>query len=240
VIQTIVTKVQIIVGSSRPQRNADRVVPWVVERAEEHPGLEVELLDLRDWELPMFEEQSAIFHESPIPEFASAIVEEWNYKIAEADGYIFITPEYNHSIPAVLKNAIDSVFESFALRNKPAAFVGYSRGMAAGIRAVEQLAMIAIETELIPLRNAVLIARVESAFGEDGRPIDPASETSLEILLEDLAWWATVLRRARIDGELPPAQYRRGAASEYRLKLSPREHASEQADPKAHNTSVNK
>jgi NAD(P)H-dependent FMN reductase len=75
------------------------------------------------------------------PPYSKPIVKSWNNKIAEGDAYLVIMPEYNHSVPAVLKNAIDSVFVSFAFRNKPAAFVGYSVGVAAGTRAVEQAAL---------------------------------------------------------------------------------------------------
>jgi NAD(P)H-dependent FMN reductase len=104
----------------------------------------------------------------------------------------------------VLKNAIDSVFASHAFRNKPAAFVGYSASLAAGVRAVEHLAHIAIEAELVPLRNSVLLARVFGAFDESGSARDPMAEVSLGILLDDLAWWAVLLQTARTD-QLPPA-----------------------------------
>src|SRR6202042_1407813 len=125
------------------------------------------------------------------------VVKRWNQKIAEADAYVFVTPEYNHSVPAVLKNAIDSVFVSFALRNKPAAFVGYSGGAVGGARAVEHLAHIAIEAEMVPLRNSVLIGQVQAAFGEDGNPVNPLTEAALQIALDDLSWWSTLLEEGR-------------------------------------------
>jgi NAD(P)H-dependent FMN reductase len=103
----------------------------------------------------------------------------------------------------VLKNAIDSVFGSFGFRNKVAGFVGYSGSLVGGARAVEHLAHIAIEAELVPLRNATLIAQVHQAFGDDGRPRDPRSNARLTVLLDDLAWWGDVLGRARDAGELP-------------------------------------
>jgi len=88
-------------------------------------------------------------------------VKKWNAKIAEGDAYLFVTPEYNHSVPAVLKNAIDSVFATFAFRGKPAAYVGYS----GGTRAIEHLAHVAIEAEMVPLRNSVIIPSLQGAFG---------------------------------------------------------------------------
>jgi NAD(P)H-dependent FMN reductase len=202
----------IIIGSTRPDRAADSVASWVADRARNHPAFTVEVLDLRDWPLPFFAETRETVGDFANPTYHDPIVKRWNAKIRAGDAYLFITPEYNHSVPAVLKNAIDSVFASYALRNKPAAFVGYSAGLAAGVRAVEHLAHIAIEAELVPLRNSVLIARVFGAFDESGSPRDPMADVSLGILLDDIAWWATVLNAARAD-QLPPAGSRMHAAA---------------------------
>jgi NAD(P)H-dependent FMN reductase len=124
-----------------------------------------------------------------------------------------VTPEYNHSVPAVLKNAIDSVFVSFALRQKPLAAVGYSGGVAGGVRAIEHLAHIAIEADMVPIRSSVIIPFVTRAFDESGHPINPLTDTALEILLDDLAWWSDALATARAKGQLPPATFRMRAAS---------------------------
>lgn len=201
-------KLQVVVGSTRPTRAADHVVPWVLDRAERHEAFEVELLDLRDWPLPIFQEHLGTLGDFVDPPYSDPIVKAWNKKIAEADAYLMITAEYNHSVPAVLKNAIDSVFVSFAFRNKPAAFVGYSVGVAAGSRAVEHLAQIAVETELHPLKHSVLIPKVTAAFNDRHDPIDPDTEIALEIVLDDLAWWASVLQRARAEGQLAPGVFR--------------------------------
>jgi NAD(P)H-dependent FMN reductase len=201
-------KLQIVVGSTRPTRAADHVVPWVLDRAERHEAFEAELLDLREWPLPIFQEHLGTLGDFLDPPYSEPIVKRWNKKIAEADAYLMITPEYNHSVPAVLKNAIDSVFVSFAFRNKPVAFVGYSVGVAAGTRAVEHLAQIAVETELHPLKHSVLIPKVANAFNDRHDPVDPDTETALEIVLDDLAWLASVLRRARADGQLVPGVFR--------------------------------
>jgi NAD(P)H-dependent FMN reductase len=206
------SKLKIIVGSTRETRNADRVAPWVVDRATRHSGFETEVLDLRDWPLPIFAEHMGTLGNFVDPPYSAPIVKAWNNKIATAEAFLFITPEYNHSVPGVLKNAIDSVFVSFAFRAKPAAFLGYSVGIAAGTRAVEHLALIAIETELVPMRNTVLIPRIESAFAAGGDPVDPETEIALNIMLDDLDWWAKVLNQARAAGQLPPATYRRRQA----------------------------
>jgi len=142
------------------------------------------------------------------------VVRQWNQKVAEGDAYLFVTPEYNHSVPAVLKNAIDSVFATFAFRGKPAACVAYSGGIAGGVRAVEHLAHIAIEAEMVPLRNNVIIPFVAGAFDENGQPRDPRTSAAAKILLDDLAWWGRALKQARSQGTLPPAIVRLMAAQE--------------------------
>jgi NAD(P)H-dependent FMN reductase len=201
-------KLQVIVGSTRPTRAADKVVPWVTSRAALHEAFEAEVLDLRDWPLPMFGEHIGSIGDPSDPSYSDERVRRWNRKIAEADAYLVITPEYNHSVPGELKNAIDSVFVSFAFRNKPMAMAGYSSGVGGGIRAIEHLAQIAVEVEAAPLRSTVVLPYVEQAFGEDGEPTDSATEVGLQILLDDLAWWAAALHNARAAGELVPGKMR--------------------------------
>ena len=202
---------KIIVGSTRPGRAADRVIPWITGLAKQHPGFTAEVLDLRDWPLPFFAETFQTVGDPRDPSYSDPLVRRWNRRIAEGDAYLFITPEYNHSVPGVLKNAIDSVFASFAFRHKPAAFVGYSGSIAAGVRAIEHLAHIAIEAEMVPLRNNVVIPFVSAAFGDDGIPVDDRTRAAAAIMLDDPAWWGTALQRARQEGTLPPAIMRQMA-----------------------------
>jgi len=206
-------KLQIIIGSTRPTRAADRVAPWVIERATAHGGFDVEVLDLRDWPLPMFAEHMGTIGDFQDPTYSDPIVKRWNQKIKEADAYLVITPEYNHSVPGVLKNAIDSIFVSFAFRNKPVVAVGYSGGIAGGVRAIEHLAQIAIEAELVPLRTSVIIPQVTEAFDVSGKPVNPVTDISLRVALDDLVWWASALKQAREGGELQPAVFRIRAAA---------------------------
>jgi NAD(P)H-dependent FMN reductase len=206
------SKLHIIVGSTRPTRSADRVVPWVVDRATRHGAFDVELLDLRDWPLPMFQEHRGTIGDFADPTYSDPIVRQWNRKIKEADAVLVVTAEYLHSIPGVLKNALDSVFVSFALRNKPIGAVGYSSGLAAGVRAIEHLAHVAIESEAVPLRNTVIIPFVERAFDENAAPRDPLTDVAMTVLLDDLAWWSALLERARSEGELLPGTFRMRAA----------------------------
>jgi NAD(P)H-dependent FMN reductase len=208
-----VSKLHVIIGSTRPGRAADLVAPWVIDRAQSHGGFDVEVLDLRDWALPMFSETFETVGDFNNPTYSSSVVRSWNQKIAEADAFLVITPEYNHSVPAVLKNAIDSVFVSFAFRNKPIAAVGYSGGIAGGVRAIEHLAQIAVEAEMMPLRTATIFPQVFQAFTPDHQPVNPVADISLRIALDDLKWWSDVLEKARADGQLPPAAVRIQAAA---------------------------
>jgi len=203
---------KIIVASTRPTRMADTVHPWVVQRASDHGAFSVEVLDLRDWPLPMFQEHMGTIGDFADPTYSEPIVRKWNQTLKEADALLIVTAEYLHSIPGVLKNAMDSVFASWALRNKPLAVVGYSIGIAAGVRAVEHLMDVAIESEMVPLRDTVLIPFVGRAFDEQGVPVDPMTDIAMTIMLDDLAWWGTLLANGRKEGELPPGAMRVRAA----------------------------
>jgi len=205
------SRLHIIVGSTRPTRAADLVAPWVIKRASEHGAFDVEVLDLRDWPLPPFQEHAGSIGDRNDPTYSDPVVRQWNRKIKEADAFIVVTPEYLHSIPGTLKNALDSVFVSFGLRNKPVGTVAYSTGVAAGVRAAEHLADVAIESEAVPLRNTVLIPFVTQAFDEDGRPKDPMTDIAMTVMLEDVAWWSALLERGRAEGELLPGTVRRMA-----------------------------
>lgn len=93
---------KIIIGSTRPGRAADQVVSWIVPAAREHGGFHVEVADLRDWDLPIFSETLATVADFRDPAFSTPVVNRWNSMIAEGDAFLFVTPEYNHSVPAVL------------------------------------------------------------------------------------------------------------------------------------------
>jgi NAD(P)H-dependent FMN reductase len=201
-------KLQIIIGSTREGRNADSVCRWLLPIAEAQRAFTVELLDLRDWPLPLFQETIASVGNFSDPTYSDPVVKRWNDKIKEADAYLIVTPEYNHSVPAVLKNAIDTVFFSFGFRHKPVAFVGYSLGVAAGVRAVEHLNQIMLEAEAVPIRTQTLVPFVATAFDVNGQPIVPILNVGLAVMLEDLAWMAQTLNAGRAAGAPPPAAVR--------------------------------
>jgi NAD(P)H-dependent FMN reductase len=206
------SKLLVIVGSTRPTRSADLVLPWLTGKVSEHEAFDAEIVDLRDWPLPIFAEHFGTIGDFSDPTYSEPLVKAWNDKIKSADAFVIVTPEYNHSVPGGLKNAIDTVWVSFGFRNKPVAFVGYSGGQGGAIRAIEHLAHVFIEAEAVPIRNSVVIPHVRDAFDADGRPKNPIANAAAGIMLDDLAWWAATLEKARAEGELPPGSFRLQAA----------------------------
>jgi NAD(P)H-dependent FMN reductase len=206
------SKLLVIVGSTRPTRAADLVLPWLTEKVTEHEAFDAEIVDLRDWPLPIFGEHAGTIGDFNDPTYSEPIVKAWNNKIKSADAFVILTPEYNHSVPGGLKNAIDTVWLSFGFRNKPVAFVSYSGAQSGGVRAIEHLAHVFVETESVPVRNTVVIPQVSEAFGDDGQPVNPVMNAAAAVMLDDLAWWSAALEKARAGGELQPGVFRLRAA----------------------------
>ncbi len=201
-------ELKVIVGSIRPERAADKVTPWITKRIENDGSFNLEILDLREWNLPLFQEYAGSVGDPSNPTYSEPIVKAWNEKMREAEALVIITPEYLHGMPGILKNALDTVFASFAFRNKPVGVISYSSGIAGGSRAIENLAHVAVEAELILLRNSVIIPFVNSAFDENSEPINQITDAAATVMLEDIKWWALVMNRARKEGELPPGSAR--------------------------------
>ena len=156
-------KIQVILGSTRQGRAGEQVAHCVMTELNIISAVEFELLDLRDYVLPHFDEPV-----SPMAsggKFTNEVALRWGAKLAEGKGYIIITPEYNHGYPGVLKNAMDYAYNEW--HGKPVAFVSYG-GLAAGSRAVQQLRQVVIEMQMIPIRDSVLIPLVWTAFNEQG------------------------------------------------------------------------
>jgi NAD(P)H-dependent FMN reductase len=206
------SKLLVIVGSTRPTRSADLVMPWLTEKVTAHPAFEAEVADLRDWPLPIFAEHFGTIGDVSDPTYSDPLIKAWNNKIKATDAFVVVTPEYNHSVPGGLKNAIDSVWVSFGFRNKPVAFVSYAGGQTGGVRAIEHLAHVFIEAEAAPIRNSVVIPYVRDAFDEGGQPKNPVATAAADIMLDDLAWWSAALEKGRAAGELPPGNFRLRAA----------------------------
>ena len=190
--------IKTIIGSTRQSRFSDKPAGWIHALSQERGGVEAELLDLRDYPLPFFDEpMSPARFQGKYPNEASA---RWASKIDEADAYIIVSPEYNHGYPAVLKNAMDWAYTEWT--NKPVGFVSY--GGVGGARAVEQLRQVAIEFQMAPIRNAVhLPVDVYIAVMKEQVPVNPElfkpSQVQAERLLDQLIWWARALKAARIE-----------------------------------------
>jgi NAD(P)H-dependent FMN reductase len=189
-------KIKVILGSTRPERVGERVAKWVTATAQEIPGFEVELLDLADYDLPHFDE--AISPRYNPKRASNEAAQRWLGKLAEADGYVFITPEYNHSVPGVLKNAFDYV--DFQMAKKPGAIVSY--GTVGGARAAEHLKGIMTESKLAVVPEAIALIGPANVLDETGtftgdttNPYGP--QGALMGVLGELSWWSKTLKAGR-------------------------------------------
>lgn len=113
-------ELKLVVGSTRPGGSSDRVLPWLSDQTRSDGRFSLDVLDLRDWDLPMFAESQATIGDPQDSIYSNPSVRQWNHTVSTGDAYLFLTPEYNHSIPGAPKNALDNVFASHSLRNKPA------------------------------------------------------------------------------------------------------------------------
>jgi NAD(P)H-dependent FMN reductase len=188
-------RIQVIIGSTRRNRFGDGPARWVADALAARGDLDVEVVDLRDYPLPLFDQPRPAAY--TLREYPDEAVARWGRKIDEADGFVFITAEYNHGYTAVLKNAIDHLFPEW--HRKPVAFVGY--GNTGGARAIEQLREVVVELEMAPLRHAVHILpdvmRPVMQAGTYDATLFQGLAPKLELLGDDLAWWAKALAAAR-------------------------------------------
>jgi NAD(P)H-dependent FMN reductase len=187
--------VKVIVGSTRPGRFSELVIPWLTAELEKRSHLSVEVLDLRNYPLPFFDHAVSPAYITS-GDYGNEVVNAWGQKIKEADAFIMITPEYNHAPSAILKNAIDSVYGEW--NKKAVGFISY--GSVGGARAVEQLRQVAVELHLASTRTAVHIHAPWNLRNQDGSLKDGALkdyEGSLTNMLNELEWWAGALKSAR-------------------------------------------
>ena len=183
-------KIKVIVGSSRASRFSEKPAQWIYGEAQKRADLDVELLDLRDYPLPFFEE--AMPPGLAKDGYTNPAVVKWRDKIRDGDGFIIVTPEYNHGYPAVLKNALDYTY--FAWSRKAVAFVSW--GGVGGARGVEQLRAVTIELDMAPIRHAVHIPN--PWFIKDMSGIDTeGNQHAAKALLDNLTWWTGALKAAR-------------------------------------------
>jgi NAD(P)H-dependent FMN reductase len=182
-------KIAIILGSTRPHRNGEAVARWAYDLARQRGDAGYELIDLREIDLPLLDEPISPSQGKYQHEHTKA----WAAKVAPFDGYVFVTPEYNHSTCAALKNALDFVYAEW--NNKAAGFVGY--GSAGGTRAVEHLRGICAELQIATVRQQVMLSLFTDF--ENMSVFKPAAHhaKSFGTLLDQLLAWAGALRTVR-------------------------------------------
>jgi len=186
-------KIAVIIGSVRPTRFGDKPAKWIAEHAAKRSDIDVELVDLADFPLPLFDAPASDLW-MPTPNADAA---KWQAKLNEFDGYIFVTAEYNRSIPGALKNAIDWAYTPFV--KKAVGYVAY--GSVGGARAVEHLRNIMTELQAVSVRHGIHIG------GSDFMPImfgqktweetAPGFDGFVPDLLDNLVWWTNATKTAR-------------------------------------------
>lgn len=189
---TIQPRIGIIIGSTRQGRFGETPAKWIGDIAAKRTDMQFETIDLRDYPLPFFDEPMSPVYAPP----QNPVAQRWAAKLATLDGFIVVTPEYNHGVSAVLKNALDYAYKEF--NRKPIGFVGY--GGVGAARSVEHLRAIAVELQMAPIRFAVHLGMVEFlGIWQQGKSFDdfPHLGQSAAAMFDDLAWWAQALKAAR-------------------------------------------
>ncbi|MEI5583682.1 MULTISPECIES: NADPH-dependent FMN reductase [unclassified Agromyces] len=190
-------RIGIIIGSTRPGRVGDQVAKWVLEQARERSDAEFELVDLLDFALPHLDEAVP----PAMGQYAQAHTKAWAEKVDSFDGYIFVTPEYNHSTSGALKNALDFVYAEW--NNKAAGLVSY--GSAGGTRAAEHLRLILGELQVADVRQQVSFSLMSDFEGYTKFAPAGYHAGMLAAQLDQLVPWATALRSVREGGALAQA-----------------------------------
>lgn len=181
--------IAIILGSTRPNRNGEAVAKWVYEIANKRNDAAFELVDVKDYNLPLLDE--------PIPasqgKYSKEHTKKWAAKIDSFDAYIFVTPEYNHSIPGVLKNAIDFLYKEW--NNKAAGFVGY--GSVGGSRSIEHLRLVMAELMIADVRAQVMLSLATDFVNYSEFKPDVRHEKEVNTMLDQVFVWGNALKTVR-------------------------------------------
>jgi len=182
-------RIGIIIGSTRPGRKAEAVAHWVHGVATKRSDAEFELVDIKDFDLPLLDE--------PMPpaagKYSQPHTRAWAAKVASFDAYVFVTPEYNHGPSGALKNAIDYLYREW--NNKAAGFVGY--GSAGGTRAVEQLRQVMGELLVADVRAQVALSLHTDFENFSTFKPAPMHEKSVNVMLDQVIAWGTALKTLR-------------------------------------------
>jgi NAD(P)H-dependent FMN reductase len=182
-------RIAVILGSTRPNRNGEAVARWVAERAGRRRDAEFELVDIRDFDLPLLDE--------PIPpsqhKYSKAHTKRWAEAIDAFDAFVFVTAEYNHGIPGALKNAIDFLYREW--NNKAAGFVGY--GSAGGVRSVEHLRGVMAELQIADVRAQVMLSLSDDFENFSTFSPRPQHGDTLDTMLDQLIAWGGAMKALR-------------------------------------------
>jgi NAD(P)H-dependent FMN reductase len=188
-------KIAIIMGSTRPGRNGEAVAKWVYEIAQKRSDAEFELVDIKDFNLPLLDEPAP----PSMGQYSKPHTKAWAAKVDSFDGFVFVTPEYNHGISAALKNAIDFLFREW--NNKVAGFIGY--GSVGAARAVEQLRLVLAEVQIATVRNQVLLSLSTDFENFSIFKPAPRQEKSANAVIDQVVAWAGALTSLRQTAEQP-------------------------------------
>lgn len=189
------TVISVIVGSTREGRFSEKPAKWILQQLNKREGVDARLVDLRDFPMPFFDQPVTPAMPGRAP-YQNEVVQKWTAAIAQSDGFVFVTPEYNYGTSAVLKNAIDWVYPKW--KRKAAAFVSY--GSAMGARVIQQLRQTAIELQLAPVRSSVHIPVATLWAHIKGGDVDAGLaelEAPAKAMIDDLLWWTAALKTAR-------------------------------------------
>jgi NAD(P)H-dependent FMN reductase len=185
-------KIKVILGTTRQQRLGEQPAKWIADKAKKK-GLDVEILDLRDYPLPFFDEAMSPTMAAMKGAYPYPISAKWTEKIGEADGFIMTVAEYNHGYAAVLKNAFDYVSKEW--NKKPVAFVGY--GSVGAARAIEQLRPVVAEQQMVSTRATVHMVNPWGLLDDKGVLDMSSFDASADAMLDQLIWWGEALKIAR-------------------------------------------
>lgn len=192
------TRVGIIIGSTRPGRNGEAVASWVHELATRHGGADYDVVDLADFDLPQLDEAVP----AAMGQYAQPHTRRLADVVRELDAFVFVTPEYNHAMPGVLKTALDFVYAEW--NHKAAAFVGY--GADGGVRAIEQIRQVLAYLKVADVGPQVALSLWTDFVNFTQFQPDPRHEVTLKTMLDELLSWAQALRSVRAETSAQSAQ----------------------------------
>lgn len=184
----------VVVASTRPGRVGPYVGAWAVDAALRHGWFDVELVDLAEEELPLFDEPNP----PRIDLYTKEHTRRWSAKVSRADAFVFITPEYNHGAPPSLVNALSYLYHEWLY--KPVGFISYG-GPVGGARSVQMIKQIVTSLKMMPIPEAVSIPLVYGQPPDDQFRPDPRHETAASSMLDELRRWADALAQLRHPGE---------------------------------------